>query len=178
MKISLITISPDGCIWKTMRDGQIAEGRIQPNVPQDKNGDYIYNGSNFREESISYGQPFSDLPVFFDATPKLEKFFAAMALREFSPKWFGILVRKPVIAVHLVGYSRMIHLGEQLALKECIFRWGGGDAVVCKWPTPYTDTQIREILLGEAFKKKPNQPLQRNASTGSVSNFESPARRG
>jgi hypothetical protein len=26
--------------------------------------------------------------------------------------------------------------------------------------------------------KKPNQPLQRNASTGSVSNFESPARRG
>ena len=27
-------------------------------------------------------------------------------------------------------------------------------------------------------KKKPNQPLQRNASTGSVSNFESPARRG
>ena len=27
-------------------------------------------------------------------------------------------------------------------------------------------------------KKKPNQPLQRNASTGSVSNLESPARRG
>jgi hypothetical protein len=27
-------------------------------------------------------------------------------------------------------------------------------------------------------KKEPNQPLQRNASTGSVSNFESPARRG
>jgi hypothetical protein len=28
------------------------------------------------------------------------------------------------------------------------------------------------------MKKEPNQPLQRNASTGSVSNFESPARRG
>jgi hypothetical protein len=28
------------------------------------------------------------------------------------------------------------------------------------------------------LKKKPNQPLQRNASTGSVLNFESPARRG
>jgi len=28
------------------------------------------------------------------------------------------------------------------------------------------------------MKKKPNQPLQRNASTGPVSNFESPARRG
>jgi hypothetical protein len=27
-------------------------------------------------------------------------------------------------------------------------------------------------------KKEPNQPLQRNASTGSVSNFKSPARRG
>jgi hypothetical protein len=27
-------------------------------------------------------------------------------------------------------------------------------------------------------KKEPNQPIQRNASTGSVSNFESPARRG
>ena len=27
-------------------------------------------------------------------------------------------------------------------------------------------------------KKEPNQPLQRNASTGPVSNFESPARRG
>ncbi len=27
-------------------------------------------------------------------------------------------------------------------------------------------------------KKEPNQPLQRNASTGSVSSFESPARRG
>ena len=27
-------------------------------------------------------------------------------------------------------------------------------------------------------KKEPNQPVQRNASTGSVSNFESPARRG
>jgi hypothetical protein len=29
-----------------------------------------------------------------------------------------------------------------------------------------------------ARKKEPNQPLQRNASTGPVSNFESPARRG
>jgi len=29
-----------------------------------------------------------------------------------------------------------------------------------------------------SVKKRPNQPLQRNASTGPVSNFESPARRG
>ena len=29
-----------------------------------------------------------------------------------------------------------------------------------------------------AKKKEPNQPSQRNASTGSVSNFQSPARRG
>jgi hypothetical protein len=28
------------------------------------------------------------------------------------------------------------------------------------------------------MKKEPNQPLQRNASTGTVFNFESPARRG
>jgi hypothetical protein len=28
------------------------------------------------------------------------------------------------------------------------------------------------------MKEEPNQPLQRNALTGSVSNFESPARRG
>ena len=141
-----------------MRDGQIADGRIQPDVPRDKNGDYIYNGSNFLEEGTSYGRPFSDLPVFFDATPKLEKFFAALALREFSQKWLGIVLRKPAIAVHLVGYSRIIHLGEQLALKDCILRWGGGDAVVCRWPTPYSDAQIREILLGEIFKKKPKTP--------------------
>ena len=33
-------------------------------------------------------------------------------------------------------------------------------------------------LIAGAKKKEPNQPLQRNASTGPVSNFESPARRG
>ncbi|MGC4072038.1 MAG: hypothetical protein QM760_05890 [Nibricoccus sp.] len=33
-------------------------------------------------------------------------------------------------------------------------------------------------VIAASKKKEPNQPLQRNASTGSVSNFESPARRG
>ena len=166
MNISLITISSEGCIWKTMRDGQIVEGRIPPDVPRDKNGDYIYDGSKIREDATSYGRPFSDLPVFFDATPKLEKFFAALTVRKFSRKWLGIVVRKPAVAVHLVGYSRMIHLGEQLALKDCILRWGSNDAIVCKWPTPYTDDQIREILLGEVFHKKPDQSSELTAPIG------------
>ena len=33
-------------------------------------------------------------------------------------------------------------------------------------------------ILEKHGKKEPNQPAQRNASTGSVSNCESPARRG
>jgi hypothetical protein len=44
------------------------------------------------------------------------------------------------------------------------------------------DTELFEGQLTEAVaeaeRKKPNQPLQPNASTGSVSNFKSPARRG
>jgi biopolymer transport protein ExbB/TolQ len=36
--------------------------------------------------------------------------------------------------------------------------------------------QLREAL--DAIEKEANQPLQRNASTGSVSSLESPARRG
>jgi hypothetical protein len=40
------------------------------------------------------------------------------------------------------------------------------------------DKQSVELFIEEAIKKQPNQPLQRNASNGSVSNFESPARRG
>ena len=35
-----------------------------------------------------------------------------------------------------------------------------------------------DILVIREKKEEPNQPLQHNASTGSVSNFESPARRG
>jgi hypothetical protein len=39
--------------------------------------------------------------------------------------------------------------------------------------------QDYDQLTGDPFwKKEPNQPLQRNASTGSVLNFESPVRRG
>jgi hypothetical protein len=163
MKISLITISSEGCIWRTLRDGQIVEGCIQPDVPREANGDYIYDASKLREGATSFGRPFSDLPVFFDATPKLEKFFAALTLREFSKKWLGIVLRKPTVAVHLVGYPRMIHLGEELALKACILRWGSNGAIICKWPTPYSDAQIREILLGEVFHKKPNQSLQPTA---------------
>ena len=34
------------------------------------------------------------------------------------------------------------------------------------------------VYLRAIVEEEPNQPLQRNASTGSVSNFESPARRG
>ncbi len=37
---------------------------------------------------------------------------------------------------------------------------------------------LREQGAWDDQKKEPNQPLQRNASTGSVLNFESPARRG
>ena len=42
-------------------------------------------------------------------------------------------------------------------------------------------SQDEEMKLIESMvqkAKEPNQPLQRNASTGSVSNFQSPARRG
>lgn len=156
MKISLITISPDGVVWKTMRDGTIMSGRVGPEVPRDKHGDYIYVGSQFRFDASSYGRPFADLPIFFDATPKLERFFKALALTELSQKWFGLAVRKPLLAVHLTGYSRILHLGEKWALKECIFRWGSGDAIVCNWPTPYTEAQVREVLCGDIFKKAPN----------------------
>ncbi len=149
MKISLITISPEGCIWKTMRDGRIVEGQIAPDVPKDKNGDYIYVGSNFQEVASSYGRPFSDLPVFFDATPKLERFFRAIVLKEFTGRWFGMALLNPSVAVHLVGYSRPIHLGEKLFLKDCILRWGARNAITCEWPTPYTDSEIQDILRGD-----------------------------
>src|SRR5882724_7021311 len=139
MRISLITISPEGLEWKTMRDGLIVGGRIEPEVPRDENGDYIWIGPQFRSAAASYGRPFSDLPVFFDAAPKLEKFFRSFVANEFSRKWLGVIVKKPAIAVHHVGYSRVLHLAEKSALKDCIFRWGGGHAIVSNWPTPYTD---------------------------------------
>lgn len=40
------------------------------------------------------------------------------------------------------------------------------------------DFEEAEIVGAIEKEKKPNKPPQRNASTGSVSNFESPARRG
>ena len=49
--------------------------------------------------------------------------------------------------------------------------------LVSKDKVEITYTHIdSEVLVRKG--KKPNQPLQRNASTGSVSSFESPARRG
>ena len=47
-------------------------------------------------------------------------------------------------------------------------------AVITSW-APLTALLVHFTITQT---KKPNQPLQRNASTGSVSNFESPARRG
>ena len=43
--------------------------------------------------------------------------------------------------------------------------------------TEFFEGQLTEAVA-EAERKKPNQPLQRNASTGPVSSLESPARRG
>jgi hypothetical protein len=164
MKISLITISPEGVVWKTIRDGAIVSGGVGPEVPRDKNGDYIYVGSQLRVEASSYGRPFTDLPIFFEASPKLERFFKALVLSELSRKWLGLLSRKPVLAVHLTGYSRLVQTEESLALKECIFRWGNGDAIVCNWPTPYTEAQVREILQGDVFKKAPNPKRAANGA--------------
>jgi len=42
----------------------------------------------------------------------------------------------------------------------------------------FSPTWFTLLRQHSAEEKEPNQPLQRNASTGSVSNFESPARRG
>jgi hypothetical protein len=40
------------------------------------------------------------------------------------------------------------------------------------------DGKVVDVMGAFMTKKEPNQPLQRNASTGSVSNLKSPARRG
>jgi hypothetical protein len=98
--------------------------------------------------------------------PQLEKFFRTLAQVEFSRTCFGIVVKRPVIAVHFVGYSRLLHLGEKFALKDCILRWGSRGAIVCNWPTPYTDSQIREILGGDVFKKEPDQSIRPTAPSG------------
>jgi hypothetical protein len=153
VKISLITISPEGVLWKTMRRGSIVSGHIGPSVPQDTSGNFIYVGSQIRCKASSNGRPFSDLPVFFDATPKLERFFKELVRTELSPTWLGLAVRRPLLAVHLTGYSRLLHLGEKWALKECIFRWGSRDAIVCNWPKPYNEAEVREILSGDILKK-------------------------
>jgi len=42
---------------------------------------------------------------------------------------------------------------------------------------PWIAVAMPSLVIWKLWKE-PNQPLQRNASTGSVSNFESPARRG
>ena len=56
-------------------------------------------------------------------------------------------------------------------------------AVIAELGLSYILIEFLPLTVFVAFgiierKKKPNQPLQRNASTGSVPNFESPARRG
>jgi hypothetical protein len=154
MKISLITISPSGVEWKTLRDGRVLSGRIGPSVPRDKNGDFMYMDSPRGSSVASYGLPFSDLPEFFNAAPRLEKFFVALARKELTPRWLGLRIRNPILAVHLVGYSRPIHLGEKTSLKDWVFRWGARSVVLCDWPTPYPDSIVHEILTGDVFNKQ------------------------
>jgi len=49
-----------------------------------------------------------------------------------------------------------------------------------KWKERVIFVELEELdeALRNSLPQRPNQPLQRNASTGSVSSFESPARRG
>jgi hypothetical protein len=156
MKISLITISPTGVDWKTMRNGTIVVGHIKPSVPRDEKGNYIYVGSKFPPEFSSDGCPFSDLSEFFNATPKLERFFRSLIEKELSQGWFGMKLLPPSVAVHMVEYSRPIHLGEKMILKDCILHWGARNAITCELPTRYSDSQIHEILTGAFFKKERN----------------------
>lgn len=145
MKISLIGISPGGVIWRTMRKGAIVSGRIDPPIAIDRAGNYIYPGQAHNAPASSQGNPFVDLPEFFDATPKLEKFFRTLTLKEFAGKWLGLAPINPIVAVHLTGYSRTIHQAEKLCLSQCILRWGARKAIVSTWPTPYTESEFREI---------------------------------
>jgi hypothetical protein len=157
MNVSLITISSWGLEWKTMRGGGIVAGRIGPSVPRDQTGDYMYGYSQVEFPAASHGLPFSDLPDFFNAAPKLEKFFRVLVRKELTARWFGLALRKPVIAVHPIGYSRPIHLGEKTSLKDWVFRWGAHSVIICDWPTPYPDSVVREILTGEVLKKEPRK---------------------
>jgi hypothetical protein len=66
------------------------------------------------------------------------------------------------------------------AFSEAIFRAEGLDSGASR----RLSRQVRDVVSKhfcaweEEESKEPNQPLQRNASTGSVSNLKSPARRG
>ncbi len=163
MRISLITLSPQGVDWRTLRKGQVVGGHISPDVPIDGKGRYFFTDPRLHTTGTGYGRPFADLPDFFDATPKFEKAFRALAREEFAVKCLGLVLFRPVIAVHLTGYSRGLHLGEKTYLKDCIVRWGARDVILCNWPTPYTDSEIRDIVtmtIHAAFKRGPGPTLQ------------------
>ncbi|ATC65510.1 hypothetical protein CMV30_17015 [Nibricoccus aquaticus] len=58
-----------------------------------------------------------------------------------------------------------------------VFRLDGGLVKTKSKPEPLA-AAVWTTKIGELLKEEPNQSLQHNASTGSVSNFQSPARRG
>ena len=166
MKISLISITPKGVDWWTLRKGQIVCGHIAPDLPVDGKGNFVFPSSQLQSTATGYDRPFSDLPDFFDATPRLESAFRTLALREFTPRWCGLVLAKPTIAVHMTGYSRGLHLGEKMCLKDCIVRWGASDVILSDWPTAYTETQVREIVTLEPnklFQKQTNKTAEPTA---------------
>ena len=100
-----------------------------------------------------------------------------------------------VIALILVvgGIAGLLNPRERIYPVQ-IGRYGGGSGVTTLSKESGRYFSIGSAMLGilvfggtvwlsskakkDRAKKEPNQPLQRNASPGSVSNFESPARRG
>jgi hypothetical protein len=74
------------------------------------------------------------------------------------------------------------HVGSIIVLSGCFSLASGLINYLMRVLHPKkTEENIYDNVMTEIAaenKTEPNHPLQRNASTGSVSNFESPARRG
>lgn len=100
-----------------------------------------------------------------------------IALSWFLMRWKRQLVWGALALAVIDAFVVILPFEEYLDSITWIYRGKPWSLVIAPWiATAMPFLAIWKLhIIG---KKEPNQPLQRNASTGPVSNFESPARRG
>ena len=145
LRISLVNISPDGVVWRTIRKGHIIRGSFPSKLSKSENGNFELPESGTFKSSLVYESPFIEICGFYNSLPKLEPTFQRLVKSEFALKFAGIVLINPTVAVQLTGYGRKIHLGEKIFLKDSVLKWGAGDVITCEWPTVLTDSEFMEI---------------------------------